>query len=141
MSFFSAAALRSAFVATAAAVVSLFAAAPVQAQAAAPAALSQIDASSFRVRLASPDQQRLAVQVVQASNEQVLFAQATTAPAYGHRLNFGTLPTGSYTVTLQVGRARTSYNVLVSNSLQGAVSAVCLPAAPAAGVALAAAGF
>ena len=133
------AALRSAFVA-AVAVVSLFAAAPVQAQSAAPA-LTQATASSFRVRLANPDQQRVAVQVMQNSNGQVIFAQSTSAPAYGHRLDFGTLPTGSYALTLQVGRARTSYNILVNNSLQGVVSAVCRPVAPAASAALAVAGF
>ena len=141
MNLFTASALRSVFVTAAAAVVSLFATAPVQAQSAAPAALTQVDASSFRVRLANPEQQHLTVQVVQNSNGQVIFTQTTTAPAYGHRLSFGTLPTGSYAVTLQVGRARTSYNVLVNQSLQGTVSAVCQPVAPANSMALAVAGF
>lgn len=142
MNFFTATALRSSLVATAAAVVSLFAAAPVQAQqAAVPAALTQVDASSFRVRLANPAQQRVAVQVVQTSNGQVIFAEATTAPAYGHRFNFGTLPTGSYAVTLQVGTARTSYNILVNNATHGIFSAVCQPTAPATSVALAATGY
>ena len=142
MNFFFASALRSSFVAAAAAVVSLFAAAPVQAQSgAAPAALTQVDARSFRVRLANPGQQRLAVQVTQNSNGQVLFAQSTTAPAYGHRLDFGTLPTGSYAVLLQVGSTRSSYNILVNNTLQGALSVVCQPAAAAPSVALAAASY
>lgn len=140
MQFFAATALRSSFVAAAIAVVSLFAARPVQAQSAAPAALTQVDASSFRVRLANPAQERVAVQVVQTSNGQVLFAETTTAPAYGHRFNFGTLPTGSYALTLQVGRARTSYNVLVNNTTYGNLSVVCQPTTPAVGVALAAAG-
>ena len=126
---------------TAAAVASFFAAASVQAQEAAAPALTQVAASSFRVRLANPTGQRLAVQVVQNSNGQVLFAQSTTAPAYGHRLDFGTLPTGSYAVVLQVGSTRTSYNILVNNNLQGALSVVCQPAAPAANAALVAAGY
>ena len=142
MNFFAASALRSSFVAAAAAVVSLFAAAPVQAQSgAAPAVLTQVSAGSFRERLANPGQPRLAVQVVQNSNGQVLFAQSTTAPAYGHRLDFGTLPTGSYAVVLQVGSTRTSYNILVNNNLQGALSVVCQPTAPAANAALVAAGY
>ena len=140
MNFSFASARRFSFV-VAAAVASFFAAASVQAQEAAAPALTQVAASSFRVRLANPTGQRLAVQVVQNSNGQEIFGASTTAPAYGHRLDFGTLPTGSYALTLQVGRARSTYNILVNNTLQGALSVVCQPAAPAANVALVAAGY
>ena len=125
MTFFAASALRASLVA---AVVSLVAAAPVQAQqAATPSSLTQIDASSFRLRLANAGQERTRIEVVQASNGQSLFSETTTAPAYGHRFNFNSLSAGSYAVVVRIGKATQQYNVLVSNA-NGLVCRLVSPA-------------
>ena len=137
MYYFSASALRCSFVAAAAALTSLLATAPVQAQqTAAPAALTQVGTRSFCLRLNNPDQQRTRIEVVQLRDDQTLFSATTSAPAYGHRFDFGGLPSGRYAVVLRTGPATQRYTVVVRNTAEAAFSAVCLPAAaPAALVA------
>ncbi len=125
--------LRSSF-ATAAAAVALFLgnAPAVQAQEAAPVQLVRADASSFQVRIANPAQEPGRVQVVQLSTDQVLFSEATKAPAYGHRFGFSTLPTGNYAVLVSLGAARYRYAVQVRYEGTGLLSVVCPTATPAA---------
>ena len=134
---FSTSALRCSFVAAAAALTSLLAAAPVLAlQAAAPVALTQVDARNFCLHLNNPGQQRTRIEVVQLRDDQTLFSASTSAPTYGHRFNFGGLPSGRYAVVLRTGPATQRYTVVVRNTAEAAFSAVCLPAtAPAALVA------
>ena len=131
---FSASALRCSFVAAAAALASLLAPAPVQAQqTAAYVVLTQVDARNFRLHLNNPDQQRTRIEVVQLRDDQPLFSTTTSAPAYGHRFNFGGLPSGRYAVVLRTDLATQRYTVVVRNTAEAAFSAVCLPtAAPAA---------
>ena len=124
MNFFTALALRASLVA---AFVSLVAAAPVQAQqAAAPGTLTQTAASSFRLHVANPGQERTHIEVLQSSNGQSLFSENTSAPAYGHRFDFNNLPAGSYAVVVRIGKATQQYNVLVSSANGG----ICRLAAP-----------
>ena len=131
MNFFTT--LRSSF-ATAATAVALFlgTASAAQAQEAAPVQLVRADASSFQVRIVNPAQESGRVQVVQLSTDQVLFSEATKAPAYGHRFGFSTLPTGNYAVLVKVGAARYSYTVQVRHEGTGLLSVVCPTATPAA---------
>lgn len=141
MNFFSN--LRASFVTAAAALALCVAAAPAaQAQAAASVQLVPATFGSFQVRIANPAQEAGRVQVVQLNNDQVLFSEATQAPAYGHRFGFGTLPAGSYAVLVQLGTAHYRYAVQVRNNGQGMLSVTCPTATPAAApAALTAAGY
>ena len=130
MTFF--ASFRALFAAAVALALPLMAAPTAQAQQVAPVQLVQAGASSFQVRIANPGQEPGRVQVVQLSTDQVLFSEATTAPAYGHRFGFGTLPSGSYAVLVQVGAARYRYAVQVRNQGTGLLSVTCPTATPAA---------
>jgi hypothetical protein len=77
--------------------------------------VQQIAVASFRVRITNPATQDGEVQVVSLQSGQVLFSEAYTDKAYGHRFDFRQLPQGRYALRVKQGGERHRYLVKVQN--------------------------
>jgi len=97
----------------------LAAAHPAQAQQTASVTISSPDAESIRVRIDNATGQPGRVQVLSLGSGQVLFNQAYDAPAYGHRFNFRTLPTGRYLLLLHAAGTEYRYTLQVQRGPAG----------------------
>ncbi|TLM87883.1 hypothetical protein [Hymenobacter jeollabukensis] len=70
-----------------------------------PVCLDQVAECVYLVRVSNPAQLPGRLQLVRATDGAVLYEQASTAPAFGQKLNVGQLTDGRYAVVVQLGSA------------------------------------
>ncbi|RYU81002.1 hypothetical protein [Hymenobacter persicinus] len=89
------------------------------AQHASPVSVTSVDAESIRVRIDNAAGQPGRVQVLNLTSGQVLFDEAYSATAYGHRFNFRQLPAGPYALLLRAAGTQYRYTLQVQDGAAG----------------------
>jgi hypothetical protein len=84
-----------------------------------PVQLTQPAAASLRLRFDNPTLRPARLQVLSLTTDNLLLSETHREPAYGVRLDFDTLPTGRYEVSLRLGPDRYRYTVQVQARPQG----------------------